>query len=122
MIEVPATDLQQDALREAAKLRNMSLGEYLLDSSMTTATIHLGRSLAEWVGLERQAVNSGKYKECGAVYKRGTIVRDSNGAEYQEERDSEPCCRVRGHENDAVAMRDAHVLIRPDGQYESWAV
>lgn len=101
MLEIPSTPLQNDALREAAKQRNTSVGEYVLDAAMTYATTHLSRGLADWVRLEQQYIGEGNATECGATRKLTT-------ADGQAAGELGPCVRIRGHQSDGVAGRESH--------------
>lgn len=115
-IQVPTYPLQKAAIEEAASKRGMPVGDYVLDCVMTYATTHLSRGLKEWVDLERQVVSEGTYQVCGKTAKRQVLVEGQS-----QWVDSDPCCRILNHEQQAVAGRDAHCLLRPDGQYEVWA-
>lgn len=112
MLEIPSTALQTDALREAAELRGMSLGEYVLDAAMTYATTHLSRGLADWVRLEQQHISEGNASACGATRKLLT-------ADGQAAGELGPCVRIRGHKSDGVAGRESHGVWSGD-ELNTW--
>lgn len=113
MLEIPSTQLQGDAIREAAKLRGVSVGDYVLDCAMTYATTHLSRGLADWVEIEERYVAEGNSPACGASLK----LPSPDG---QPERHLGPCIRVRNHQSDAVAGRESHAFRNADGDLNTW--
>src|ERR1044071_7772321 len=112
VIEVPASPLQADAVREAAKKRGMSTGEYVLDCVLTYAGTHLQRSLADWIDQERQLIDEGNVQPCGAQLPQ----RGLNG----EQLAPLVCVRMRGHQHDAVAALDTHAATHPEHRYNTW--
>lgn len=99
MIELPTTQIQADAITEAAKRRGVTVYDWALDCLLTYASNHLGRSLTDWILLEAQYVQRGDYQPCGEQW----TVAQGSPAEH-----TYTCVRIRGHRVEAVAVRDSH--------------
>lgn len=111
MIEVPTSQLQTDAISEAAALRGMSPGDYTRDCALTQAATHLQRSLTQWLDIEDDSTGAGA--RCGA---RLTVREATPVADKQEM----VCERPRGHQNDAVAAGDVHAQRDVENDWVTW--
>lgn len=107
MIELPATLIQADAISAAAQQRGMSVTDWAMDCLLTYASNHLSRGLGQWLAAEQAYVAAGDYPACGA-----TLVV----SEGRPEQHTFVCVRIRNHQVEAVASRESHAGLMPDGQ------
>jgi len=105
VIELPATSIQADAITDAAARRGLSVTDWAMDCLLTYAANHLGRSLADWVATEQEYTQRGDYPACGATH----TVGQGTPAEH-----TLTCVRIKNHQREAVASRQAHVGYMPD--------